>query len=68
VTTSLRSLYGIVFAALLALSLIATTSQALADTRGSNGTPNLNLFDPGFVDKLTKDLHRPMGRLGVTWE
>jgi len=66
VTTSLRSIYGIVFAALLALSLVASTSQALADTRGNNGRPNL--FDPGFVDKVTKDLQRPIGRLGVTWE
>ena len=65
-TTSLRSLYGIVFAALLALSLIATTSEALADTRGTNGTPSL--FDPGFVDHLTKNLPRPIGHFGVSWE
>jgi hypothetical protein len=65
-TTSLRSLNGIVFAALLALSLIATTSQALADTRGTNGTPNL--FDPGFVDHVTRDLPRPFGHFGVSWE
>jgi hypothetical protein len=66
VTTSLRSLHGIVFAALLALSLVATTSQALADTRGSNGSPNL--FDPGFVDSVTRNLPRPLGHFGVSWE
>ena len=65
-TTSLRSLNGIVFAALLALSLIATTSQALADTRGTNGAPNL--FDPGFVDNITRNLPRPLGHFGVSWE
>jgi hypothetical protein len=65
-TTSLRSLSGIVFAALLALSLVATTSEALADTRGTNGSPTL--FDPGFVDDLTRDLRRPLGHFGVSWE
>ena len=66
VTTSLRSLYGIVFAAVLALSLIATTSQALADTGGNNGGPDL--FDQGFVDYVTPNLQRPAGHFGVTWE
>jgi hypothetical protein len=66
-TTSLRPLYGIVFAALLALSLIASTSQALADTRGSNNVPSF-FFDPGFVDQVTKNLPRPLGRFGVSWE
>ena len=66
-TTQLRSLHGIVFAALLALSLIATTSQALADTRGPNSNIP-NLFDQGFVDQVTKNLPRPLGRLGVSWE
>ena len=65
-TTSVRSLYGIVFAALLALSLVATTSQAVADTRGTNGVPNL--FDPGFVDNVTRNLQRPLGHFGVSWE
>ena len=66
-TLALRPLYGIVFAALLALSLIATTSQALADTRGSN--PRLpNIFDAGTVEKVAKDLQRPIGRFGVSWE
>ena len=66
-TVAVRPLYGIVFAALLALSLIATASQALADTRGSNGSLP-NIFDPGTVEKVTKDLQRPIGRFGVTWE
>jgi len=67
-TTQLRSLHGIVFAALLALSLIATTSQALADTRGWNNPSGPNLFDQGFVDQLTRNLPRPLGRLGISWE
>jgi hypothetical protein len=66
VTTTLRPLYGMVFAALMALSLLATASQALADTRGTNGLPNI--FDPGAVERVTKDLQRPIGRLGVSWE
>ena len=66
-TTQLRPLYGIVFAALLALSLIATTSQALADTRGSGGKLP-NIFDAGTIEKVTKDLQRPLGRFGVSWE
>ena len=65
-TTAFRPLYGMVFAALLALSLVATASQALADTRGTNGLPNI--FDPGIVEKVTKDLQRPIGRFGVSWE
>ena len=65
-TTAFRPLYGMVFAALLALSLVATASQALADTRGTNGLPNI--FDAGVVEKITKDLQRPIGRLGVSWE
>jgi len=66
VTTAFRPLYGMVFAALLALSLVATASQALADTRGTNGLPNI--FDQGLVERVTKDLQRPIGRLGVSWE
>ena len=65
-TTVFRPLYGMVFAALLALSLVATASQALADTRGTNGLPNI--FDQGLVERVTKDLQRPIGRLGVSWE
>ena len=67
-TTQLRSLHAIVFAALLALSLIATTSEALADTGGSKDGNGPSLFDPGFVDQVTKNLPRPLGRLGVSWE
>ena len=67
-TTAIRPWYGIVFAALLALSLIATASQALADTRGSTNGKLPNIFDPGVVEKVTKDLQRPIGRFGVSWE
>ena len=66
-TTSLRSLYGIVFAALLALSLIATTIDAVASTPAIGGGPML--FDQGFVDRAT-GLFSPerLGRFGVSWE
>ena len=64
-TTSARSLFGIVFAALLALSLVATTQDALAKTTGTNALPAL--FDQGFVDQA-KHLGRPLGRLGISWE
>ena len=67
-TTQLRSLHAIALAALLALSLIATTSQALADTGGPKDSNGPSLFDPGFVDQVTKNLPRPLGRLGVSWE
>lgn len=63
-TTNLRSLRGIAFAALLALTLWLSAAQAIADTRQSG---DLNLFDPGFVDR-SPFLPRPLGRLGVTWE
>jgi len=68
VTTQLRPLSGIVFAALMALSLLATASQALADTRGSTNGRLPNIFDPGVVENVTKDLQRPIGRFGVSWE
>jgi hypothetical protein len=64
VTTNLRHTRGIVFAALLALSLWLSAMQAVADTRPS-GSPNL--FDPGFMDNRGF-LPRPIGHLGVTWE
>ena len=67
-TVTFRPLYGIVFAALLALSLVATASQALADTRGSTNGRLPNMFDPGAVERITKDLPRPIGRFGVSWE
>ena len=65
-TTSFRSLTGILFAALLALSLIATTQDAIAKTTGTTALPAL--FDQGFVDHATKHLPRPVGRLGISWE
>jgi hypothetical protein len=68
VTVATRPLYGMVFAALLALSLVATASQALADTRGGTNGRLPNIFDPGVVEKVTKDLQRPIGRFGVSWE
>ena len=63
---TLRPLFGIVFAALIALSLVATTADALTtpDVKGGR-----ILFDQGFVDRgggLVKP--GPFGRLGVTWE
>jgi hypothetical protein len=66
-TTQLRPLQGIVFAALMALSLFVTASQALADTRGSGGRLP-NIFDPGVIERVAKDLQRPIGRFGVSWE
>ena len=63
-TTNLRSLQGIVFAALLALTLWLTAIEAVADTRPF-GLPNL--FDPGFVDG-GRYVPQPIGHLGVSWE
>ena len=63
-TTNLRSLRGIAFAALLALSLWLSAAQAVADTRPFG---NPNLFDPGFVDG-GRFLPRPLGHFGVSWE
>ncbi len=66
-TAALRPLFGIVFAALLALSLIVTTTDALAATAQHNG--GSALFDQGFVDRSGGLIRpRPIGRLGVTWE
>lgn len=62
-----RPLFGIVFAALLALSLVATTADALASTTDLKG--GRVLFDQGLVESgggLVKP--GPFGRLGVTWE
>ena len=64
-TTTLRSLYGLIFVALFALSLIATTQDAIAKTSGANPLPML--FDQGFVERQ-QHLPRPLGRLGVSWE
>jgi hypothetical protein len=63
-TMNLRSLRGIAFAALLAMSLWLSAMQAVADTRPF-GSPNL--FDPGFVDNQ-QVFPRPLGHFGVTWE
>jgi hypothetical protein len=71
VTTTLRSLHGIVFAAILALSLIATTQDAIAKSTGTNTNAMPALFDQDFQDfvgNATKYLHRPVGRFGVSWE
>ena len=68
VTATLRPVLHIVFAALVALSLVATTIDALASTADlANGTA---LFDQGFVDRGGGFFFRPrpIGRLGVTWE
>ncbi len=66
-TAALRPLFGIVFAALLALSLVVTTVDALASTtEQSAGTA---LFDQGFVERGGGFFKpRPIGRFGVTWE
>lgn len=64
-TITLRPVFGFVFAALLALSLIATTQDAIAKTSGTNAVPAL--FDEGLVESL-RNLPRPLGRLGVAWE
>ena len=68
VTATLRPLWGIAFAALLALSLIATTSDALARTTNRpGGLPAL--FDEGYDDSAPFFFQpRPVGRLGITWE
>ena len=74
---SLRSLYGIVFAAMFALSLVSATTQALAATQSRGGAPGSAFFDPGIairVDEL--GVRRPLigltdgiaTLLGVTWE
>lgn len=63
-TTHLRSLRGLAFAALLAMSLWLSATAAVADTRPF-GSPNL--FDPGFVNR-PQLLPRPLGHFGVSWE
>ena len=66
VRSPLRSLGAILFAALLALSLVATTQDAIAKTMSTNGLPAL--FDEGFVENAVRHLQRPLGRFGVSWE
>lgn len=66
-TTSLRSLSGVIFAALLALSLVVTTVDAMASTVVHDG--GLVRFDQGFVDRSIGLFNpRPVGRFGVSWE
>ncbi len=66
-TTTFRSLFGIVFAALLALSLIVTTTDAIGATR-SAGAGGQNFLDPGNVTSNGYFHPKPIGRFGVTWE
>ena len=63
--TRLRPLQGLIFAALVALSLWMSTADALARTRGFTRLPNI--FDPGIVEG-DNFVPRPIGHLGVTWE
>ncbi|HEY6958983.1 MAG TPA: hypothetical protein VI814_09180 [Candidatus Limnocylindria bacterium] len=65
-TTSFRSLTGIVFAALLALALIVMTTDAVAASRSLGG--GTNILDPGFGGSQIYYHPKPIGRFGVTWE
>lgn len=68
-TLSLRSLYGLVCAAVFALSLVSATSQALAASR-TDGHGAV-LFDPGFsitLDRPLIGIADGVRLLGVTWE
>lgn len=65
-TSSFRSLTGIVFAALLAFTLIVTTTDALAASRGLGG--GSNVLDPGLGGSHIYYHPKPVGRFGVTWE
>ncbi|MEK7862851.1 MAG: hypothetical protein AAB295_06250 [Chloroflexota bacterium] len=67
-TTGLRSLQGIVFAALLALSLIATAADALASTSAALGGDGI-LMERGSSGRgPVFPQPRGWGRFGVTWE
>ncbi len=61
--SALRGLHGVVFAALLALSLVATTANALA----ANAEPSdgIGRLDSG---RAGRDLLHGRGLLGTTWE
>jgi len=62
-TTRLRGLHGVVFAALLALSLVATTASALA--------ANADLTDGGGrldSGRGSRDFFHGRGLMGTTWE
>lgn len=65
-TSTFRSLSGIVFAALIALSLIVSTTDAIGATRSFTG--GQNFLDPGNVNANNYFKPRPIGRFGVTWE
>ena len=70
-TATLRPLWVMAFAALLAFSLVAGAADALAGTPSRNGGGAL--FDQGFYDfdfdLSSPFLHpRPIGHRGVTWE
>lgn len=67
-TLSLRSLYGVAFAALFALSLASATTQAMAASRG--GGHGSAVFDPGWTitDRPLIGLGDGVRLLGVTWE
>lgn len=66
-TTTLRPLWGIAFAAVLAISLITTTIDAVASTPQTNSGPAV--FDQGFFEFAPGLFHaRPLGRRGISWE
>lgn len=67
-TTALRPLWSIVFAALLALSLVVSTLDALAYTTSDQSGDGI-LMDKGYGDR-GKGFYQPQGwgRFGVTWE
>jgi hypothetical protein len=66
VTTTFRSLTGIVLAALLALSLIVTTTDAMAASRSLGG--GTSILDPGLGGSGIYYRPKPIGRFGITWE
>jgi hypothetical protein len=59
VRSPLRSLSAILFAALLALSLVASTADALAATPRGDG---------GWRDSQIENLHEFFHGRGITWE
>ena len=62
---TIRPLFGVVFSALIALSLITTTIDAFASTPTQLG--GTSFLDQGFTN-AAPHRPRPIGRLGVTWE
>ncbi len=67
VTATLRPLSGIVFAALLALSLIVTTLDALAYTTTDPAGDGILIDRRGNSGKVILR-PKPWGHFGVTWE